>query len=777
MPKLPQRHYSFDAFTVDVSRGCLMRDGREVKLRPKSFEAFKYLVENRGRLVTKEELINTLWPDSFVTDDSLVKCLRDVRLALGDESHFYIKTVPRRGYIFDADVTERGLLEQEVTYTEQVDDVRFTVEENDERALESNVERKRAEYQSRWNGRRLVATIAAVILVFGVGAYMVFSVLQKSKTGPQSPEMSLVRLTFEAGLQSEPAWSPDGRLLAFSSDRGGDFDIWVQLVDGGDPIQVTNSPAHDWQPHWSSDGAHIVFRSEREGGGLYVVPALGGSERRISTFGFHPRWSPDGSQILFSSLALQTAILAPQVYLVSPDGPPPREVLSETLAQFKFVRLAWHPDGQRVSLCGEHRELGWGFWTVTLVGGSPVRSEITAPVAEQLNTARLEVREYLWAPSGDAIYFEGVSRDVRNIWKVELDPVTLSWIAGPKRLTAGPGPDANIALSRDGKRLAYTTCRESSRIWLLPFDESAGEIKGEGQPITPAELNVTDGELSPDGKKLVFVANRAGKQEFWVKSLEAGDEKLLAADAYRRGLPRWSRDGRRLAYLRSRLTGSETAPIEHSLVVLPTDGSDEQVLTSPSASFELASDWSTDGEWVLASSDRKNPGRFQVDLFPVRSSPHAEAESRVVAADRGHDIWNGRRSPNGSWVSFHAVRVSERGASLGASHVYVMPFEGGEWVRVTEGRHWNGKARWSDDGSMIYFISDRTGFYNVWAVKFDPIGGKPAGEPFRISRFDSPGRMIGPGVGSMGLSFTSDLIVLSLMEVSGSIWMLGNVDR
>jgi Tol biopolymer transport system component len=312
---------------------------------------------------------------------------------------------------------------------------------------------------------------------------------------------------------------------------------------------------------------------------------------------------------------------------------------------------------------------------------------------------------------------------------------------------------------------------------LLPFNAAAGEIKGEGQPITPAELNVTDAELSPDGKKLVFVANRAGKQEFWVKSLEAGDEKLLAADAFWRGLPRWSSDGRRLAYLRSRLTGSETAPIEHSLVVLPTDGSDEQVLTSPSASFELASDWSTDGEWVVASSDRKNPGRFQVDLFPVRASPHAEAESRVVAADREHDIWNARRSPNGSWVSFHAVKVSERGASLGASHVYLMPSEGGEWVRVTEGRHWNGKARWSDDGRVIYFISDRTGFYNVWAVKFDPIGGKPAGEPFRVSRFESPGRMIGPSVGSMGLSFTSDRIVLPLMEVSGSVWMLENVDR
>jgi len=96
--------YSFDGFTVDLARSCLLRDGEEVKLRPKSFEALKYLVEHTGRLISKEELIGVLWPDSLVTPGSLVQCLRDVRLALGDEEQEYIKTVPRRGYIFNAEV-------------------------------------------------------------------------------------------------------------------------------------------------------------------------------------------------------------------------------------------------------------------------------------------------------------------------------------------------------------------------------------------------------------------------------------------------------------------------------------------------------------------------------------------------------------------------------------------------------------------------------------------------------------------------------------------------
>lgn len=129
MRQSPQQRYSFNEFTVDLGRACLLREGHEVKLRPKSFEAFKYLVENRGRLVTKEELIQTLWPDSFVTDDSLVKCLRDVRLALGDDSHHYIKTVPRRGYIFDAEVIRHDATARDVVFKEEVELRKIAIEE------------------------------------------------------------------------------------------------------------------------------------------------------------------------------------------------------------------------------------------------------------------------------------------------------------------------------------------------------------------------------------------------------------------------------------------------------------------------------------------------------------------------------------------------------------------------------------------------------------------------------------------------------------------------
>ena len=133
MQKLQHQTLLFADFTLDLTRGCLLRGAHEVKLRPKSFEVLKYLVENGGRLVNKEELIGAVWPDTAVTDDSLVQCLIEVRRALGERGQRLVKTVPRRGYIFEAEVIERDLAGRELVYTEEVEGlgVAFEVEEQE----------------------------------------------------------------------------------------------------------------------------------------------------------------------------------------------------------------------------------------------------------------------------------------------------------------------------------------------------------------------------------------------------------------------------------------------------------------------------------------------------------------------------------------------------------------------------------------------------------------------------------------------------------------------
>lgn len=120
MPKFQHKTLSFDGFILDLTRGRLLRGIEELKLRPKSFEVLKHLVENSNRLVSKAELMHAVWPDSFVTDDSLVQCLIEIRRALGDDPRRYIKTLARRGYVFEAAVKVTQTTAQEVLHKEEV---------------------------------------------------------------------------------------------------------------------------------------------------------------------------------------------------------------------------------------------------------------------------------------------------------------------------------------------------------------------------------------------------------------------------------------------------------------------------------------------------------------------------------------------------------------------------------------------------------------------------------------------------------------------------------
>ena len=98
--------YQFGDFTLDVAKGCVFRAGEEIKLRPKVYETLRYLLEHPGRLIGKQELMQAVWPDAFVTEDSLVQCTLELRRALDDRSQRLLKTVPRRGYLFTAEVIQ-----------------------------------------------------------------------------------------------------------------------------------------------------------------------------------------------------------------------------------------------------------------------------------------------------------------------------------------------------------------------------------------------------------------------------------------------------------------------------------------------------------------------------------------------------------------------------------------------------------------------------------------------------------------------------------------------
>jgi serine/threonine protein kinase len=582
---------------------------------------------------------------------------------------------------------------------------------------------------------------------------------------------SLSRLTFGSGLQNGPTWSPDGRFIAYSSDRNGLFGIWVQPVGGGDPIQVTHSTSHDWQPDWSPDGNSIVFRSEREGGGLYVTPAFGGRERRIASFGYNPRWSPDGSKILCLSPG-DGYFDFPRVFVLSPDGGQPVEVSTSGTGQETWIRqqsIDWHPDGKHISFLANDGS----FWTAPIAGGKPAKPEVAAGVARELQDAGVQLQHFCWAHSGAAIFFEAESRGVRNLWKIGVDPKTLAWVSGPERLTTGLGPDTEIALSKDGKRLAFVTVTRNTRIWSLPFDPLTAQLKGPSQALTPPDLDASFPDISPDGSSLVFTARRQGtdKQELWLQSLKDNSSKLLAVDDFTRFRPRWSPDGKYVAYTRYRATGPE-ADRAYVVVLLPISGGEERLVSSEGVFRDYVYDWSRDGQWIAGSTNRNHKERWEIALFPVSAAPHAESSFRVLVTDPKVDLWAPQFSPDGRWIAY--LKNSAEGVSV----LNVVSSAGGTPVQITSDPSWADKPRWSPDGKTIYFISNHgTMFLNVWGIHFDPATGKSSGQPFKITSFENPGQIISTRISLLEMTFNQNRLLLPITQISGSIWILGDVDR
>ena len=223
----------------------------------------------------------------------------------------------------------------------------------------------------------LIATASGV-----VAAVVVMTLLRPADPGPQ-PRRTLQRITYdEAALPRDAAWAPDGQWVVYAKDRAGNADLWKQRLGDPDPVRLTTSETSESQPQWSPDGQSIVFRSERDGGGLYVIPADGGYERIVSTFGYDPVWSPDGTRILFKrSVVLPDS---PTIYVVGLDGKPPRPVRPDVLGQFSALHAAWHPDGQHISIWGSIRKGELEFLTVPLDAGRPTSARISAHVRQEL---------------------------------------------------------------------------------------------------------------------------------------------------------------------------------------------------------------------------------------------------------------------------------------------------------------------------------------------------------------------------------------------------------
>lgn len=760
----PSRYYAFGPYVLDRYRGVLWHEGAAVPVTPKAFEVLSTFVEHPGELLTKDELLRRVWPGVTVEENNLARHISTIRRTLGDRpgQREYIATLPGAGYRFVADVRVLDELPHTGDRRTPADAAAPAVHAPAD-ALPAAVLPAAREATRSGPGRLVLA--AAVLLVMAVGGGASWLVMRTGVTRLPSPERVLQQLTYESGLQQDASWSPDGHRIAYASDRLGNTDIWIQAIDDATPpVRLTSSGANDWQPAWSPDGRTIAFRSERDGGGLYLMPASGGPERLLCTVGTHPRWSPRGDRLLVSRAGPETAG-ATQLLIVDVATGATRAIDEAALAGVSVVNGAWHPDG-RLSVWGRDARGDWVLLTVADAGATAVSSIIPADVQAQIASGALNLSSLTWAPSGRFLYFEGLSDARRHLWRVRVNSSTLAWEGALERLTNGPTRNAGLGLSPDGRRLAFSVSTPKLTLWSYAFDGGSGRLTGEGHDVTPGDADEQAMDASADGRRLVYRALRSDRSELWERSANADPRLLVSTREWRYSLPRWSPDGTRVAYQRTRNSG---ARVERAISILAVDNREEHELSVPQNAVMVPGDWRADGGALLGGCRMPGQAAMGTCVMPVDGGP-----AEQIAYDPSADLVQHRYSPDQHWVSFGAIPTTNRSTT----RLYVMRAAGGAgWTALTDGTAYDDKPRWSPDGRTVYFVSNRGGRPDVWGRRFDPVAGRPEGGIFRVTAFDRGPRILAPFLRQLGMVISADRLFLPMYEATGHLWVLDQVDQ
>jgi Tol biopolymer transport system component/DNA-binding winged helix-turn-helix (wHTH) protein len=754
------RYCAFGPYVVDMVGGLLWRDGAVVHLRPKDVEILITLIEHRDSVVEKSAIFERVWPGVIVEENNIARRISELRRVLGEDAgqRSFVATFPSRGYRFVADVQELEELPWTAGGSRHTD------------------AKGHAPGAARGWKRPLqlgfVSCIGAVALVAGLGRSA-----PMPTPGPAVPK----QFSFGPDLQQQPAWSPDGSLIAYASGSGGNSDIWIQRAPGSEPQRLTASTANDWQPTWSPDGQWVAFRSERDGGGIWAVRKDGQQEHLIIDHGLSPQWSPDGKWILFSAGNGRSNVAWP--YVVSPAGPPARPVLQDLLAGSANKYAAWHPDG-RLSVWFRDGDGEWRFVTSPVSGGAIVESHISPDVDAGLTNAGIRLRglafpfsrleRFAWAPSGRYLYFEALTEGARSIWRITVDKDTLEWTRGPDAITSGIGNHAEISVSPDGHMLAFTAQAARTRIWAFPLDGSSGRPTGQATPLTPGRDSEVYTRTTPDGGILVYRSVQGNRNEFKVRGTTAGDQdRTLVGGIDRNGL-QLAPDGSRVVYTRFGATGPSYLT-ESRLVTMPLAGGAERTLfASPRVRF-APTDWSLDGELLLGQCIVAGAQSDSICALPARLDRIPETALRIVVSARtpGTRLTSATFSPNREWIAFTERSRTSNGAS---SQIYVTSVDGGPWIRMTEGDSFSDRPRWAPDGKTLYFLSNRGGCLNVWGQAFDVAGGRAQGPPFPVTSLHDPQLSISDSV-EAGIAVTSTHVLVPLTDRSAAIWVLPATDR
>jgi Tol biopolymer transport system component len=589
-------------------------------------------------------------------------------------------------------------------------------------------------------GRRWPAWVASVTaLGLAIAAFAVGR-LSMRPTGPGAESLALTsaaRLTHDPGISEWPTWSPDGTTLAFASNRGGDFDIYVRRIDGGQEVNVTADPGEDFQPAYSPDGRTIAFISTRSsrtglikigatwgmefrtlGGDLWVVPALGGPARRLARDANFPAWRPDGRRIAYVAGTEQRRTIEE----IDLDTGTTRTVLPRDMSRWEIIRLQYSPGG------------GWISF-----GDDLGHTLLIAPAGGDPREIALDGFGHAWLPDGSGICL--LTRDPEGGARLRFLPFDepAGRARGPLRtLGIMTGVLRDLAISRDGRHLAVSEMEGSMRLTLLPLTTDGGAPAGPEEVITGGQVIDRYPAFSPEGRRLAFTSDRLGHMEIWILDLVTRHQERLELPGKDRGsnVAVWATDGRRLALSRFMENGE-------AVWLAAVDGSDATEIMPPSA-LQTPADWSPDGRSLLVSLSVD--GYLQVFAY----DPASRQKRQITTSPR--DKFEAQWSPDGRSIAMIAE-------GDGALQVWRVPAGGGQEEQLTTGHERLRHISWSPDGRWIYVQPSHRNVHRMPA----------AGGPLRpVTTFPESGLFIEEPV----LSPDGRRLAYAKSDGGASLWLL-----
>jgi Tol biopolymer transport system component len=465
----------------------------------------------------------------------------------------------------------------------------------------------------------------------------------------------LSQITFGQGVEEWPAWSPDGRRLAYVGESDGFHHVFVRDLATGAERRVTTDPRDHIQPAWTPDGnrlAYVRARAARgrlepndldgwynEQGDIWSVDLPSGEQRAIVEDAFGPSFSPDGR-----SLAFDAQWAGPRrIWVADAGGRSPRQVSADSSDAVVHVQPRWSPDGGRLAFRRVEKTVS-DVAVVSLAGGGMTR----------VTDDNVLDTDPSWSPAGRHIYFSSSRGGGLNVWRVPVEAGGRP-TGPPEQLTTGAGNDVQVAVAPGTGRLAFAVRGINADLWRLPVTPATGRPTGPPEPVLATTRVESRGAWSPDGRRIAFNSDRQGEMNIWVRSLDDGTDRRVTEGSGGDYQPSWSPDGTRLAFFSARGGNTDVWSVEVASGALVRLTDDPALDTNPF--------YSPDGSRIGFVSDRS--GGSEVWVMNADGSGQRQVSSVGVwghflrwTADGGGIVFRGEGAQE---IRIYRVAVSDGG--------------------------------------------------------------------------------------------------------------------